>query len=458
MRFEMKPIPPLLVMATALLLAACAPQKTTAPSVGAVDRAANLPQMKLFASTTAAPVTRSNAQIARDFIDLSFAMENGTQLSRLTRFEGPIRVAVKGQIPSSLPKDLGQLLARLRNEAGIDIAQARTGETAQIIVDAIPLRTLQRAMPQAACFVAPSVASFAEFRKKRGRAQGQWAQLTSRTLVTVVIPSDMPPQEVRDCLHEEIGQALGPLNDLYRLPDSVFNDDNFHNVLTGFDMLMLRAYYAPEMRNGISRPEAQAVLTQLLPRLNPAGGSVYGGLSLATPNSWNDLIVRALSNRTNEADRVRFANQALRIARDRGWRDNRLAFSMFVQGRVSLHQNPGRAIDTLIGAGELYKSLYGPSIHFAHVATQMAAFALTAGEYHTALRITDEALPAAFEAENAAVLATLMLLKAQALERLGQGQAAAKLELDALGWARYGFGSDENLRQRVSEIRALAPS
>jgi len=33
------------------------------------------------------------------------------------------------------------------------------------------------------------------------------------------------PQEVRDCLHEELAQALGPLNDLYRLPDSVFNDD-----------------------------------------------------------------------------------------------------------------------------------------------------------------------------------------------------------------------------------------
>jgi hypothetical protein len=223
-------------------------------------------------------------------------------------------------------------------------------------------------------------------------------------------------------------------------------------------MLILRAYYAPEMRNGITRPEAQAVLNRLLPQLNPRGGSTAGGVSLHTPDTWNTLIVRALAPRTNEADRVRFANQALRIARDRGWRDNRLAFSLFVQGRVSLNKDPGRAIDALIGAGELYKSLYGSSIHFAHVATQMAAFALTAGEYHTALRITNEALPAAFEAENAAVLATLMLLKAQALERLGQREAAAKLELDALGWARYGFGSDEHLRKRVAEIQALAPS
>ena len=56
-------------------------------------------------------------------------------------------------------------------------------------------------------------------------------------------PSDASPQEARDCLHEELAQAVGPLNDLYRLPDSVFNDDNVHTVLTGFDMLMLRARF-----------------------------------------------------------------------------------------------------------------------------------------------------------------------------------------------------------------------
>ena len=55
---------------------------------------------------------------------------------------------------------------------------------------------------------------------------------------------------MRDCLHEELAQAMGPLNDLYELSDSVFNDDNFHTVLTGFDMLVLRLHYAPELANG----------------------------------------------------------------------------------------------------------------------------------------------------------------------------------------------------------------
>lgn len=439
----------------ALALAGCAnmPGSKSLPEVP--QRAANLDQTKLFATQRQAPPRRANTEIAQDFIDLSFSLENGTQLPFLTRFEGPIRVAVRGSAPRHLRVDLDRLLRRLRDEARIDIQLAKQGEDPQIIIDAVPIRTLQKAMPQASCFVVPNVGSLSEFRKNRGRAVTRWAALRGRSRATVVIPSDMPPQEVRDCLHEEIGQALGPLNDLYRLPDSVFNDDNFHNVLTGFDMLILRAYYAPEMRNGLRREQARAVLRDLLPRINPRGGTVQGRATMTTPKYWNALLVRALSPKTRPSDRVRAADQAVDIARTRGWQDNRLAFSLFVQGRVSLNQNPSRAIDALISSGALYKRLYGTSIHFAHVATQMAAFALTAGEYQTAAKMADEAIPAARDAQNAAVLATLMLLKAQALEELGQESAAKTLRLDASGWGRYGFGSDAKLRGRMQEIRSL---
>ena len=68
---------------------------------------------------------------------------------------------------------------------------------------------------------------------------------------------------MRDCLHEELAQALGPLNDLYHLPDSVFNDDNIHTVLTGFDMLILRAAYAPELRTGMTREQVEAVSSRV---------------------------------------------------------------------------------------------------------------------------------------------------------------------------------------------------
>ena len=89
--------------------------------------------------------------------------------------------------------------------------------------------------------------------------------------MAIIIPNDASPQEVRDCLHEELAQALGPLNDLYRLPNSVFNDDNVHTVLTNFDMLILRATYAPELASGMSRDAVAQRLPSIFARINPRG-------------------------------------------------------------------------------------------------------------------------------------------------------------------------------------------
>ncbi len=119
--------------------------------------------------------------------------------------------------------------------------------------------------------MAPNVSSLAEYRANRGTAKLDWQQITRRNRVAIFVPSDTSPQEVRDCLHEEMAQALGPLNDLYRLPDSVFNDDNFQSVLTEFDMLMLRLHYAPDLATGMTEAEVAARLPALIARMNPSG-------------------------------------------------------------------------------------------------------------------------------------------------------------------------------------------
>ena len=50
-----------------------------------------------------------------------------------------------------------------------------------------------------------------------------------------------------------------------------------------------------------------------------------------------------------------------------------------------------------------------------------------------------------------------MMFKAEALAMQGRDPEAAALRLDSLGWARYGFGSDRNVRARLREIAALNP-
>jgi hypothetical protein len=417
-----------------------------------------LPPAKTFAAHIGTPANRSNTQIAQDFLDLSFQMESGRLLPILTRFDGPVRVSVMRGAPQSLNVELSKLLTRFRNEAKIDIALAPKGTEAQIIVEAIPRRDLQRAVPQAACFVVPNVAGWTDFRKNRGRSTTDWTRLTQRTRATVIIPRDVSPQEIRDCLHEEIAQALGPLNDLYRLPDSTFNDDNFHTVLTGFDMLILRAYYDPEMRNGMTRAEAAQVLPRVLNRLNPRGTSRAGAALGPTPQAWTRAISGALSPRSSGALRANYANQAVKIAQREGWNDNRLAFSLFVQGRVTLGSSSETAIKAFLQAGELYRVLFGNSVQSAHVSTQMAAFALSSGQADSAVKIVNEAIPATRKSQNAALLATLLMIKAEALEFQGRPTEAGIVRLDSLGWGRYGFGAEPNVRARLSEIKALVPA
>ena len=437
-----------------LALSACL--TVEAPGRSALNSPGALPDMAVFRAAAAAPPQRSNAQMAQDFLDLAFLMESGRALDALSRFEGPITVAVRDGAPATLVPDLDRLIARLRAEADIDITRV-AGPDASITIETLPRARMQRIVPQAACFVVPRVSSWEEFRRARGTSLLDWTTLRTRERTAIFIPSDVPAQEVRDCLHEELGQAIGPLNDLYRLPDSVFNDDNFHAVLTGFDMLMLRAYYDPALNSGMSREAVAARLPGVLARLNPRGAG--GGIAPmpVTPRSWAQLIETALGGDASPAGRVAAAGEALEVAQSRGWTDTRLGFAYFALGRLSLGQSGSSALTAFQSAASVYERVAPGGIQAAHVDMQLAAFALSAGDLEGTLRRTEGALPAARAAENAALMATLMMLRAEALAGLGRDDEAQAQRIDSLAWARYGFGGGEAVANRLTEIASLAP-
>lgn len=447
--------PLLRALASALLLTACV-GGAPAPEAGRLETdIGSLPPMRQFSGTASQPAARANADMVQDFLDLSFRLETGRDLPVLTRYEGPITLRVTGAVPATAERDLAALLGRLRREAGIDIA--RTGSPdAAITVEFISGQRLQGFVPRAACFVAPRVRSWAEYRRA-GRDTLDWATLDARSYAVVFIPSDTAPQEIRDCLHEELAQALGPLNDLYRLPDSVFNDDNIHTVLTGFDMLMLRATYAPELQSGMGRDEVAARLPAVLARLNPAGegrGPRYPG---PTPAAYARAVEGALGPGNSRASRRAAARSAVSIAEAEGWSDTRTGFAWLILGRLSLGDDPVGAADALLRAGSIYHSDPLLSAQSAHADMQLAAFALSQGDADQAIRLADMALPGAVGAENAALLASLLAVKAEALDLLQRPDEARQVRLDSLGWARYGFGPDRAVRRQMTEIALLSP-
>lgn len=445
-----------LLLPLTLVLGACVPvaQSETATRAAFVDT--GLPPMKVFSVPRPQPVRASNADIARDFMDLSLRLESGRDLDLFTRFEGPITVRLVGQVQGSVPSDLNRLLHRLRSEAGIDITQT-TSETANITINAVSHADIKRVLPQAACFVVPNVSTLTEYRQARRSSRVNWSRITERSRLAIFLPNDASPQEARDCLHEELAQALGPLNDLYRLPNSVFNDDNVHTVLTGYDMLILRAYYDPALRNGMSRAEVMNRIPAILRRINPAGEGLPPRRNARTPRPWIDAIQTALGPGASGGARRAAAVEAMSIATAMGWQDHRRGFTHYAMGRILQGSDPAAARIQFLQADAFFAASPDTALHRAYVASQLAAFALTENRPDEALLLTGSAIDLAAQYENAALLATLLMLRAEAFELSGRSSAAAEVRLDSLGWARYGFGSDWSVRAKLREIGALNP-
>jgi hypothetical protein len=441
-----------------LALSGCMPATPADTPTRAQTEAAglNLPAVKVFNAPRPTPSLRANSDIARDFLDLTFNLESGRSLPVLTRFEGPITVRVTGHPSFGLGSDLNRLLHRLRTEARIDISQQQT-ETANITIEAVPRSEIRNLLPQAACFVAPNVSSMAQYRLARRTSLVNWTSLRERKKLSIFLPNDASPQEVRDCLHEELAQALGPLNDLYRLPDSVFNDDNVHTVLTGFDMLVLRAYYDPSLHNGMSKNEVASRIGGILTRINPRGAQYAPRRLTRTPRSWINSIQRALGPGASQKERLNAAQEAMQIAVAMGWSDHRRAFSHYAMGRLQMSVNLKSAREHFSIAARLYGQNPSTRLHSAYTASQLASFYIAEGNGDAALQQIGPHLDTAARYENAALMSTLMLQRAEALDLAGRTSEGRTVRMDSLGWARYGFGPDWAVRAKLREISSLSP-
>lgn len=396
-----------------------------------------------------------NSRLGQDFLELSFYLESGRPLPRFTRFEGPVSITLAGNAPPVARTELSRLVRRLQTEAGLPVSD-QPGNANTISVQFVPKSEMRRAVPDVACFVVPNVTSWSDYRSSRGSARSDWTQLTQRQAATVFIPEPATPQEIRDCLHEEVSQALGPVNDLYRLPDTVWNDDNFHTVLTRFDMTILRAYYDPALRSGMSRAQVQAALPAILARVNPRGGSMRALPEDPTPRAFTKAIATALGSGASEPRRRAAARQATEIAAAQGWRDSRAAFAWFALGRLSMKTDPTTAIRAFMQAGQIYRATPGAGIQSAHIDMQLAAFALGTGRSQEAIALVNRALSPSIAGENASLMATLYMIRAEAYAQLGNADQAHRARLDMEQWARYGFGSDAAVKRRASEVAALA--
>ena len=74
-------------------------------------------------------------------------------------------------------------------------------------------------------------------------------------LSTIVIPSTHDKKTLVGCIHEEITQGLGLINDYYGFTETSFNDlEGYHHLMV-LDILLLRILYHPDIKPGMSIEE-----------------------------------------------------------------------------------------------------------------------------------------------------------------------------------------------------------
>jgi 8-oxo-dGTP pyrophosphatase MutT (NUDIX family) len=431
-------------LALAGLLAACA-----------VSPGAPISDVRFAPTVMPRGLARSNQDLAEDFLDLTFALESGDKLPHLLRYEGPIRVHLAPGL-GRYRDDVETLLRRLREEAGLDIASTPDTKAAQLHIEAVTADELARVFPSAACFIVPGETNWRDFLRRRPDSRARWSVQSELTGAAIFVPSDTTPQDVRDCLHEEITQALGPANDLYRLPDTIWNDDNLHGVATPFDMLILRVLYQPELHSGMTRAQAAAILPKVFARENPQGRGLPRRARHQESRAWASAIEVALNRREGRAERLASARLAAQIAAEMRPVDHRLAVSLLTLGRLTLRQDPSASARYFTEAYMISRRAQPQDdIRTAHAGVHVAAVALAAGQYDDTILLAERHAPAAIRGQNAILLAGLRSLQAEALLGLGEAEKARAARLDSLRWARYGFGdADGSLAREQAALDA----
>ena len=298
----------------------------------------------------------------------------------------------------------------------------------------------------ALCFFTPVNLDWEAFKEADAKGLANWSDVEQLEEITIFIPAYAAPHTFRICFVEEIMQALGPGNDLYRLEDSGFNDDEVHKAPTAFDLLMIRTLYDDAMKPGMTRSQARVA----------AGDAI--GRFLANEGVRPFAKRRPISRFDEEYQRYHYASDAiedpedrkavidyaLEVARKFGEDDHRLGEAL--RSAAYYESDYGeltQAIDLAEAAVEHFERTLAPdAARLARMRSDLAYFLILNQDFELAiplLEASESVLAAhAMDAEYASALR----LRALALASVGEPVEARRAARRALAWAAYVFGGD----------------
>lgn len=205
-----------------------------------------------------------------EFTERNGALVAGGSESTLHRWQAPMRVALS--FGASVPEAqrtadraaLGEFTRRLARITGHPVVLTdRNANHTVLILNPEERQTagsvIRVAAPQTS---AAAIRSVEEMRPDIYCTAFTFTAGKSAVIdrAVSVIRGELTPKLRALCIHEELAQSMGLINDSPRARPSIFNDNEEFALLTRQDELMLKMLYDPRLKPGLTLAEARPVV------------------------------------------------------------------------------------------------------------------------------------------------------------------------------------------------------
>ncbi len=234
----------------------------------------------------------SNADLAANFVRIALFREyrrDGDALvqeltpTRISRWEAPIRFQIIGAGATAADRaEYAAFARRLAALSGLEIKEAAAGETPNLsilIIGPEERRAFVQALEEdGAARRMPLVLQWAGDISYPCVGQVGYQDVESGVIsgAMVMIKAELSDMLRTSCIHEELTQTLGLMNDDPEVRPSIFNDDQEFALLTKHDEYLLRILYHPRLRPGMTAEEALPLVPGIVEEIRPGGADARG--------------------------------------------------------------------------------------------------------------------------------------------------------------------------------------
>ena len=205
----------------------------------------------------------SDAELIDGFNRTVFGAESGGSArdkDKVKKFAGPVLVHIVNLSERDRSAEVRQFLKQLGGSVrNLSFKTTRSEKNANMVVFLVDRADYRSVIEQT---IPPDYDT--RFLKMNDCSAVVSASGYRMDLAFVFLVVNETNRSFRHCLVEEITQSLGPVNDDWRLKNSIFNDYSRLNDFGVFDWYILNMLYDKRIKPGMSRADANKVLPKIV--------------------------------------------------------------------------------------------------------------------------------------------------------------------------------------------------